>query len=105
MYHAAAMYMSMMMIHYWDTPAVLGIGDRPLSSHTVLEVLKYSGADAVTLPPAIFEELSQSDEAIGALKGLTWAGFGGGKRPASGLTCSSRLTWRKETSGEKQAID
>ncbi|KAK4447368.1 hypothetical protein QBC34DRAFT_440122 [Podospora aff. communis PSN243] len=78
LYHAAAMYMSLIMIHYWDTPAALGIGDRPLSSDMVLECLKYSHADAVVLPPAIYEELSQIDDAIDVLKGLSFAAFGGG---------------------------
>ncbi|KAK5653701.1 hypothetical protein OQA88_8732 [Cercophora sp. LCS_1] len=78
--HAAAMYMSMITMHYWDTPAVLGIGSRPLSSEMVLRYLKYSGADAVTLPPAIYEELSQDDDAVAVFKGLAWVGFGGGKK-------------------------
>jgi len=78
LYHAAAMYMSLIMIHYWDTPAALGIGDRPLSSDMALECLKYSHADSVVLPPAIYEELSQIDDAIDVLKGLSFAAFGGG---------------------------
>ncbi|KAK0648487.1 hypothetical protein B0T16DRAFT_388706 [Cercophora newfieldiana] len=82
LYHAAAMYMSLTMIHYWDTPSALGIGDRPLSSDMALECLKYSHADAVVLPPAIYEELSQIDDAIDVLKGLSFAAFGGGNLAA-----------------------
>ncbi|KAK0610810.1 hypothetical protein B0T14DRAFT_593567 [Immersiella caudata] len=76
--HAAAMYMTLIMTHYWETPSALGIGDRPLSSDMALECLKYSHADAVVLPPAIYEELSQIDDAIDVLKSLAFAGFGGG---------------------------
>ncbi|KAK1830460.1 hypothetical protein QBC39DRAFT_434846 [Podospora conica] len=78
LYHAAAMYMSMVMTHYWDVPTALGIGTRPLSSDIVLECLKYSGSDAVNLPPAILEEMSQMEEATEALSGLSWVAFGGG---------------------------
>lgn len=81
LYHAAAMYMSMIMTHYWDVPTALGIGNRPLTSNMVLECLKYSGSDAVILPPAIVEEMSQMDEAIEALPKLSWVGFCGGINP------------------------
>ncbi len=84
LYHAAAMYMSLVMVHYWDSPVALGIGDRLLSSDMVLECLKYSGADAVALPPAIYEELSQVDEAVEVLSKLAWASVGGGMFAISG---------------------
>lgn len=83
LYHAAAMYMSMIMTHYWDVPTALGIGNRPLTSNMVLECLKYSGSDAVILPPAIVEEMSQMDEAIEALPKLSWVGFCGGMNPSA----------------------
>lgn len=67
------------MIHYWDVPAALGIGDRPLSADMVMECLKHVDADSTLLPPAILEELSQSEESINFLKGLAYVGFGGGK--------------------------
>ncbi|KAK3948964.1 hypothetical protein QBC32DRAFT_408241 [Pseudoneurospora amorphoporcata] len=78
LYHAAAMYVSMFMTHYLDTPGVLGLGDRPLSSDLVLEYIKYADVQAMTLPPAILEELSQEDEAIQALSKLSFVAFGGG---------------------------
>ncbi|KAK4185156.1 putative dehydrogenase [Podospora australis] len=78
MYHAAAMYISMIMIHYWDIPAALGIGDRPLSSVMVMECLHHADVDSVILPPAILEELSQDQASLDALKRLQWVGFGGG---------------------------
>ena len=79
LYHAAGMYMSLLMTHYWDNTTVLGIGNRPLSSDMALECIKHSPADAVALPPAIYEELSQDPEAIAVLKKLSWVSFGGGK--------------------------
>ncbi|KAK4233215.1 hypothetical protein C8A03DRAFT_39096 [Achaetomium macrosporum] len=78
LYHAAALYLSLVMIHYWDTPAALGIGDRPLSAEMVEEYVKYAGVDAIILPPAILEEVSQSEQSIRALAKLSYVGFGGG---------------------------
>lgn len=86
------MYMTMIMTHYWDVPTALGIGNRPLTSNMVLECLKYSGSDAVILPPAIVEEMSQMDEAIEALPKLSWVGFCGGMSPCV-------LNWRLSSHG------
>lgn len=81
LYHAAALYISLIMIHYWDVPAVLGIGGRPLSADMAIECLKYADANAIILPPAILEELSQwTAESIGILRKLSYVGFGGGKQ-------------------------
>lgn len=79
MYHAAGLYVSLAMIHYWDVPVVLGISGRPLTADLAVDCLKYSGADATLLPPSILEEMSTSNDAIAALKRLGWVGFGGGK--------------------------
>ncbi|KAK4164744.1 putative dehydrogenase [Cladorrhinum sp. PSN259] len=78
LYHAAAMYFSLIMMHYWDVPSALGIGDRPLSSVITMEMLHHANVDAVLLPPAILEELSQSKEAMEALSELECVAFGGG---------------------------
>lgn len=78
LYHAAAMYTSLLMPHYWDVPVALGIGDRPLTADMVLKCLEYSDADSVFLPPAILEELSLSAGAVKALSELSWVAFGGG---------------------------
>ncbi|KAK3345822.1 hypothetical protein B0T25DRAFT_550450 [Lasiosphaeria hispida] len=51
----------------------------PIASFCVLECLKYSGADSVSLPPAILEDMSQMPDAIGMLKQLAMdVSFGGG---------------------------
>ncbi|KAK4178079.1 hypothetical protein QBC36DRAFT_183522 [Triangularia setosa] len=78
LYHAAAMYISMIMIHYWDVPAALGIGNIPLSSVSVMEYLHHAEADAVILPPAVLEELSHDTVSVEALAKLKFVGFGGG---------------------------
>ncbi|KAK4153775.1 hypothetical protein C8A00DRAFT_33460 [Chaetomidium leptoderma] len=78
LYHAAALYMSLLMVHYWDVPAAFGIGDRPLSADMVVECLECADVDSVLLPPAILEELSQSQASIDVLKKLSYVGFGGG---------------------------
>ncbi|AEO67434.1 e1d19424-68e3-4b8d-b354-183af06ce9e3 [Thermothielavioides terrestris] len=78
MYHAAGLYLSSLMVHYWDLPIAFGIGDRPLSADMAVECLRCSDTDAVFLPPAILEELSQLEEGVAALKQLKLVCFGGG---------------------------
>ncbi|KAK4195711.1 hypothetical protein QBC40DRAFT_18157 [Triangularia verruculosa] len=78
LFHAAAMYISMIMIHYWDVPAALGIGSVPLSSVSVMEYLHHAEVDAVILPPVVLEELSHDTESVEALAKLKYVGFGGG---------------------------
>jgi hypothetical protein len=87
LYHAAALYMSLLMVHYWDVPAAFGIGDRPLSVDMVEECLKYADVDTIILPPALLEDLSQSQDSINALKKLAYVGFGGGKHPTACIQC------------------
>lgn len=93
MFHAAALYMTLIMIHYWDIPAAFGIGERPLSADMVMECLKYADVDSVVLPPAIVEELSQSEENVEVLNKLSYVAFGGGKsRLGRGTWASPMLT-------------
>ena len=78
LYHAAALYLSLVMVHYWNVPAAFGIGNRPLSAEVAEDCLKYADVDAVVFPPAILEEMSQSKESMDVLKMLAYVGFGGG---------------------------
>lgn len=80
LYHAAALYLALLMIHYWDLPAAFGVGDRPLSADLALDCLKHAAVDSVLLPPAILEELSQGEESVDVLKKLAYVGFGGGEQ-------------------------
>ncbi|KAM7205204.1 hypothetical protein V8F20_003341 [Naviculisporaceae sp. PSN 640] len=85
LYHAAGMYLSLLLVHYWDTPVALGIPDRPISPDTIISCLRYNNCDSVIVPPATLEELSQDDNAINVLNKLEFVGFGGGNlAPESG---------------------
>jgi hypothetical protein len=81
LFHAAALYLSLMLVQYWDLPVALGIGDRPLSADIAVECLKYADVDAIVLAPAIVEELSQSQESTDVLKKLAYVCLGGGEKP------------------------
>lgn len=80
LYHAAALYIAFLMVHYWDVPASLGIADRPLSADMAIESMKYAEVDSAVLPPAILEELSHTQESTDILKRMSYVAFGGGKR-------------------------
>ncbi len=95
LFHAAGLYITMTLDLYWDVPVAFGIGDRPLSADIIEESLKHADVNAVVLPPAILEELSQSEESMRLLSRLSYVGFGGGKLVALAvsnhrplLTCS-----------------
>lgn len=78
LFHAAALYTFIMFAIYFDTPLVIGIGDRPLTSDLVVESLNSIDVDVILLPPSILEELSVTEEGIAALKRLQIVAFGGG---------------------------
>ncbi|KAK4212615.1 hypothetical protein QBC37DRAFT_424658 [Rhypophila decipiens] len=85
LYHAAGMYLSLVLVHYYDMPVALGIPDRPIAPDMILDCLKHNDCDSVILPPATLEEMSQDDKAINILKKLSFVGFGGGNlAPESG---------------------
>ncbi|CAJ2512511.1 Uu.00g055260.m01.CDS01 [Anthostomella pinea] len=78
LFHAAGMYLFLITAIYYGTPIALGVVDRPLSSDLVAECLKYADVEGAMLPPAILEDMSQSDQHIEQLKKLKMAVFGGG---------------------------
>lgn len=78
LFHAAGMYMTMIVAVYWDRGLSLGIQDRPLNTDLVVDCLEYSHCDAAFLPPAILEEMSQSAGTIEPLQKLAYIGFAGG---------------------------
>lgn len=78
LFHAAGAVVALAMGFYWDTPLVLGIADRPLTGDLVVECLAHSDADSAFLPPAIIEDMSQSEEGTKTLASLTAVCFGGG---------------------------
>ncbi|KAL7629881.1 hypothetical protein AAE478_001404 [Parahypoxylon ruwenzoriense] len=77
LFHAAGMYLFIFSI-YWGTPVAFGIGDRPLSADLVIECLENVDVEGVMLPPALLEEMSQSEEYINPLAQLKLVVFGGG---------------------------
>ncbi|KAJ0123869.1 nonribosomal peptide synthetase [Diaporthe amygdali] len=63
---------------FWDTPVCLGIAERPLSSDLVVECLEKLDVQSTLLPPALIEDLSQSEEGLKSLTKLNVVAFGGG---------------------------
>lgn len=78
LFHAAGTVCTLAVAFYWDTPVVLGIADRPLTGDLVAECLAHTDVDTAMLPPAIIEDMSQTDEGIKALANLKAVCFGGG---------------------------
>lgn len=79
------MYLSLLLVHYWNTPIALGIPDRPIAPDMIIDCLRHNGCDSVILPPATLEEMSQDDRAVDVLNKLAFVGFGGGNlAPESG---------------------
>lgn len=59
----------------------LGIPDRPLTSELTKECLQHADVEGALLPPAIVEEMSQSEECIQVMKKMSMICFGGGQLP------------------------
>ncbi|KAI3319504.1 nonribosomal peptide synthetase [Xylariaceae sp. AK1471] len=78
LFHAAGLYVFLSATLYYETPTAFGLPDRPLSSESVLECLEYADVQGAMLPPAILEDMSQSDHYIEALSKLNIVFFGGG---------------------------
>lgn len=78
LFHAAGAVVALCMAFYWDTPLVLGIADRPVSGDLVVECLAHADVDSAFLPPAIIEDMSQTEEGTKALADLVAVCFGGG---------------------------
>ncbi|KAI0400140.1 hypothetical protein F4802DRAFT_508155 [Xylaria palmicola] len=78
LFHAAALYCFIVTGLYYETPVALGIPDRPLSADGIIESLKQLDVEGVVLPPALLEDMSQSDRYIEPLRKLKIVGFAGG---------------------------
>ncbi|KAI0195467.1 hypothetical protein F4808DRAFT_327585 [Astrocystis sublimbata] len=78
LFHAAGLYCFMVTSLYFETPLALGLPDRPLSAELVAECLENVGADATMLPPALLEDMSQSERTMEPLKKLNLVCFAGG---------------------------
>ncbi|KAI3400709.1 hypothetical protein diail_1918 [Diaporthe ilicicola] len=78
LFHIAGLLCAVSMSMFWDTPVCLGIAERPLSSDLVVECLDNLDVQSTLLPPALIEDLSQSEEGLKALTKLDVVAFGGG---------------------------
>lgn len=79
LFHAAGLYLAIMMSLFWDTTIALSIPEKPLSSDLALECLDNLDADAVVLPPVLLEEMCHSKESMGILSKLNIVAYGGGE--------------------------
>jgi hypothetical protein len=79
LFHAAALYITIICTFYWDRPIALGISGKPLTPEFLIDNLKYSGADAAVLAPATIEEMGHTVEGTEVLSRLSLVGFGGGE--------------------------
>ncbi|KAL9080499.1 MAG: hypothetical protein Q9157_000733 [Trypethelium eluteriae] len=77
LFHAAALYVFIFFVVYWESPVALGIPERALSSDLVVECLNNMDVECAALPPSVLEDMSQSEECIAALKKLKLVVFGG----------------------------
>lgn len=89
LFHMAGVIGGIMNCFYEGCPVVLGPTDRPLTSDLVTECLEQLDVDAVFLPPAIIEDISQSEEGIRALAKMHSVAFGGGNLARE---CGNRLS-------------
>lgn len=78
-YYVVVMYISMIMIYYWDVFVVLGIGNVFLSFVLVMEYFYYVEVDVVILLFVVLEELSYDIEFVEVFVKLEFVGFGGGE--------------------------
>lgn len=78
LFHMAGLICTVSLAFYWDTPVVLGVAERPLTAELVIDSLNHADVQSMLLPPALIEDLSQSEEGIAALAKLKILAFGGG---------------------------
>lgn len=77
-FHMAGLLGTACLSFHQNTPLAMGIADKPVSADMVIECLRYADVESALLPPALIEELSQSEEGVRALAKLNTVAFGGG---------------------------
>lgn len=82
LFHAAGLYSFLTFVLFYETPVALGLANRPLSAESVAECLENADVHSAMLPPAILEDMSQSDAYTEALAKLDAVFFGGGNLPS-----------------------
>ncbi|KAJ4386022.1 hypothetical protein N0V93_008913 [Gnomoniopsis smithogilvyi] len=91
LFHMAGIIGVIINAFYQNCPVVLGPTDRPMTSDLVIECLDKADVESAMLPPAIIEDLGQSEQGIQALAKLTTVAYGGGNLARE---CGNRLTKR-----------
>lgn len=89
LFHMAGIIGVIINAFYQNCPVVLGPTDRPMTSDLVVECLNNADVESAMLPPAIIEDLGQSEEGIRALAKLVSVAYGGGNLARE---CGNRLT-------------
>ncbi|KAI0551250.1 hypothetical protein F4679DRAFT_582725 [Xylaria curta] len=78
LFHAAGLYLFLVSTVYFGTPTAFGIPGRPLAADLIADSLDNADVEMAFLPPAILEDMSQSDRYIEPLKKLKLVCFAGG---------------------------
>ncbi|KAI1858540.1 uncharacterized protein JN550_012587 [Neoarthrinium moseri] len=77
-FRPSALYVFVFYVIYWNTPIVLGLSGRALTSDLVMECLEHLDIDCAVIPPSVLEDMSQSQKHISALRRLKLVSWGGG---------------------------
>lgn len=89
LFHMAGIIGVIINAFYQDCPVVLAPTERPMTSDLVMECLDKADVDSAMLPPAIVEDMGQSEQGIRALANLKSVAYGGGNLARE---CGNRLT-------------
>lgn len=89
LFHMAGIIGVIINAFYQDCPVVLAPTERPMTSDLVIECLDKADVESAMLPPAIVEDMGQSEQGIRALAKLTSVAYGGGNLARE---CGNRLT-------------
>lgn len=78
LFHAAALYVFIINVVWWQTPIALGLADKPLTADLVMDCLNHLNVESAVLPPSILEDMSNDEECIKSLKKLKLIPIAGG---------------------------
>lgn len=79
LFHAAGIMLTTLCAFYYNTTIVFRDPSRPITGDNVAKWLQNSNPGWTAIPPAILDQMSQSDEAMNELKRLHIVAFGGGQ--------------------------
>lgn len=79
LFHAAGIMLTTLCAFYYNTTIVFRDPSRPITGDNVAKWLRNSNPGWTAIPPAILDQMSQSDETMNELKRLHIVAFGGGQ--------------------------